>query len=182
MSGTTHTTAAGQGRSSAVPSASPKGVADNVTLHPAAVLTALDAEADAWAAETNLASTVNRMSEDPHIRDILNRFARQCFAEGAYRGAMRATSNKLQTIPSTPQPLPPSVKRALEYRRAGWSTKMIATEFGITPGAVSKYIHTAKMKGHDTKPPSYRVQVAPTGAPKGWRKKRQQPAAPIEER
>lgn len=125
----------------------------NVTLHPAAVLAALDAEADAWAAETNLASTVNRMSEDPHTRDILNRFARQCFAEGAYRGAMRATSNKAQTIPITATSHP-ALFRACEIvshdagAQAGWSSHTVpagdlaiieAELAGLSPGDLETF-------------------------------------------
>lgn len=65
-----------------------------VSIHPSFVLQALDAEADAWARETGLAGMVARMSGDPATRQVLMRFARQCFAEGAYRGALNAIDRK----------------------------------------------------------------------------------------
>lgn len=66
----------------------------SVTIHPASLMVALDKEADDWATETDLAATINRMSADQATQKVLMRFAKQCFAEGAYRGACNVKSGK----------------------------------------------------------------------------------------
>lgn len=67
----------------------------NVTIHPATVQRAIDAEADAWAVRTDLAGWVARMSPpDEKVRSALTRFAKQCFGEGFYEGACAIAQNK----------------------------------------------------------------------------------------
>lgn len=61
----------------------------NVVLHPAAAMKKLEAEADAWAARTNLAGFVARLTRDERSRQKLVDFAKQCFIEGLYEGASR---------------------------------------------------------------------------------------------
>ncbi|MCL8382120.1 hypothetical protein [Xanthobacter aminoxidans] len=50
-----------------------------------AILAFLDRKADVWAAETDIAGMVARMSTDPKSREKLADFARQCFVEAGYR-------------------------------------------------------------------------------------------------
>lgn len=66
----------------------------NVTLHPATVQHALDAEADAWAATTDVAGWIARMHPDEKLHSALMLFAKQCFAEGFYEGASAAARKK----------------------------------------------------------------------------------------
>lgn len=67
----------------------------NVTIHPATVQRALDAEADAWAIRTDLAGWIAQMSPpEENNRAALMRFAKQCFSEGFYEGGCAAARNK----------------------------------------------------------------------------------------
>src|SRR5690349_8093189 len=71
-----------------------------VTLHPAAVLAALDAAADEWARENGIAAQIARKTSDPGSRDWLLRWSKQCFAEGALRGVL----NVIDGRPLEPRP------------------------------------------------------------------------------
>lgn len=64
----------------------------NVTIHPAALQRALDAEAEAWARRTDLADWVEQMTPrgNDKSRELLARFAKQCFSEGFWEGGLAA--------------------------------------------------------------------------------------------
>lgn len=68
--------------------------AGRASLHPSSVWQALDAEAAAWARDTDVAAWIARMTPDPKTREHLHRMFRLCFAEGAYRGAMNVIDGK----------------------------------------------------------------------------------------
>lgn len=67
---------------------------ENVSLLPSALIAALDAEAEVWFGETDMAATIAHMSSDERSRQKLADFNRLCFVEGAYRGAMNVINGK----------------------------------------------------------------------------------------
>lgn len=70
------------------------GERSRVTILPSALWRALDAEADTWAAETDIAGWLAQMSSDPRTLDKLAAVVRLCFEEGFYRGCLAARGNK----------------------------------------------------------------------------------------
>ncbi len=63
-------------------------------LKPETILAACDAEAEVWAAETDLAGMVAKMTSDPRSAEKLIGFAKMCFVEGVYRGATNVIDGK----------------------------------------------------------------------------------------
>ena len=65
-----------------------------VTILPTALWRALDAEAEIWAKETDIASWVAKMSPDARSREKLKAIVSLCFEEGFYRGALAAKDGR----------------------------------------------------------------------------------------
>ena len=67
---------------------------DRVAVLPSALWRALDAEADIWVVETNIAEWLSQMTSDQRSLDKLTAVVRLCFEEGFYRGCLAARENK----------------------------------------------------------------------------------------
>lgn len=71
-----------------------RGMGEFPSRHPDFLQQALDAEAELWARETDVAGWIARIAEGEENREGLLRLAKLCFVEGAYRGALNVIDKK----------------------------------------------------------------------------------------
>ncbi|GEL42308.1 hypothetical protein MEX01_28990 [Methylorubrum extorquens] len=68
--------------------------AGRVTILPIALWRALDAEAEIWSQDTDVAGWIAKMSTDGRSREKLDAIVQLCFEEGFYRGAVAARNGR----------------------------------------------------------------------------------------
>ncbi|GJE29786.1 DUF551 domain-containing protein [Methylobacterium organophilum] len=135
-----------------------------VTILPTVLWRALDAEAEIWAQDTNIASWIAKMSSDARTIEKLDAIVRLCFEEGFYRGAVAAregrsiTDSIQEAQERAAPPAPTDGKLAEDWRKdpsaddrwnAGldYGQRQLCAVLGVDPGSVSWDAATETLDG-----------------------------------